>query len=161
MKKSNVTLGIILIFIGIVSILHKLNYWGLFHFKITFGLILLFIGLIFELRYFTGRSDAGNLVPGGICITLGIFYIIKPYFNFYFSWQIFALAVAVGLYELYYFGNKDNGTLIAASGLTIISIGSIVLNTFNTVIPAWLNSGLILSIILVLAGTYIIYKSFK
>lgn len=161
MKKSNVTLGIILIFVGIVSILHKLNYWGPFHFKITFGLILLFIGLIFEIRYFTGRADVGNLVPGGICFTLGIFYIIKPYINFYFSWQIFALAVAVGLYELYYFGNKDRGTLIAASGLTAISICSIVLNTFNTVMPTWLNSGLILSIILVLAGIYIIYKSFK
>lgn len=161
MKKSNVTLGIILIFIGIVSILHKLNYWGLFHFKITFGLILLFIGLVFELRYFIGRSDAGNLVPGGICITLGILYTIKPYINFYFSWQIFALAVAIGLYELYYFGNKDKGTLIAATGLTIISIVSIVLNIFNAVMPTWLNSGLILSIILVLAGIYIIYKSFK
>lgn len=161
MKKSNVTLGIILIFIGIVSILNKLNYLGLFHFKITFSIILLFIGLVFEIRYFTGRADVGNLVPGGICITLGIFYTIKPYINFYFSWQIFALAVAVGLYELYYFGNKDRGTLIAASGLTAISICSIVLNTFNTVMPNWLNSGLILSIILVLAGIYIIYKSFK
>lgn len=164
MKKSNITLGIILIFVGIISLLHKLNYFGIFSFRITFGLVLLFIGFIFELSYFTGRSGAGNLVPGGICLTLGLFYSIKPYINFYhfnFSWQIFALAVAVGLYQLYYFGNKDKGTLISAVVITVISIGSAVLRIFNAAMPVWLNSGLMLSVFLVVIGIYIIYRSFK
>ncbi|URZ16289.1 hypothetical protein [Clostridium felsineum] len=165
MKKSNVFLGGLLVLIGVIAIFQKFNYFGYFSSKSMIGFILLLIGIALDLSYFASKKSSNNLIPGGILITLGIFYIAKSYFYIYalsaISWQIYTFSVAVGLYQAYIFSTKDKPTLIIATVLAVISIFSAVSNMFRILLPIWFNRGFIFPIILILAGIYLLFKNFR
>ncbi|AAK79817.1 hypothetical protein BJV85_002143 [Clostridium acetobutylicum] len=165
MKKSNVFLGGLLVLIGILAILHQFSYLGFISSRSMVGFLLLIIGVAFDLSYFIGKKNSSNLIAGGILLTLGIFYIGKSYFYLYalsaVTWQIYTFSIAVGLYQAYIFANKDKGTLIAATILTVVSIFSAVSNIFRIMMPIWFNRSFIFPIILILAGIYILFKNFR
>lgn len=165
MKKSNIFLGGLLILIGLMSIFHRLNYFGLFSSKFIFALAILILGIAFDLSYFIGRKSSTNLVPGGILITLGIYYIFKSYFYIgalnVVTWQIYALSLSVGLYQLYIFAGRERSNFILATVLAVISIFSATSNIFKIILPVWFDKNFILPVILIVVGIYVLFRSSK
>ncbi|HEY5584712.1 MAG TPA: DUF5668 domain-containing protein [Ruminiclostridium sp.] len=162
-RKGTMTIGFVLILIGVVYILKNFGifeiYFDIFDVGFIFSkfwpLFIIIPGLIFHYSFFTGKtSDAGLLVPGGILLVTGVTCQLSMLFNLWeFLWPGFILAVAVGLFELYAFGTREKGLLIPVfllGGLSIIfftiALGRIeILRLY--LIPAILISGGLLIIV--------------
>jgi hypothetical protein len=134
--------GLILIALGVMFILQNVFGYNMFSMEKLWPIFVLIPGLSFEFGYFTTRRNPGVLVPGGILTTIGGLFFFETYTNWMFSeytWPIYILAVAVGLFQLYLFGGRKKGLLIPvfilttlsvvfmASGLMSAAIGSIIL----------------------------------
>lgn len=155
MSKSNQTLGLIFILLGIVGILGYFFDFHLFSMAKLWPLFLLIPGLAFEVAYFSTKSNAGLLVPGGILITLGSVFLFNTYTNWHFAgctWPFYVLAPAVGLFQLYLFGGRNSGLLIPVLILTLVA-GFGFLNS----IGFWISSSLIWPIILIGLGLVLLF----
>ncbi len=97
-------------------------------------LFLLVPGLLFELSYFTTRRDVGVLVPGGILTVYGCLFFVNILTNWNAMdklWPFFIFGPAVGLFQLYVFGGRDKGVLIASSILAVISMTMLSFTMFG------------------------------
>jgi len=121
-------------------------------------MIFIIISLFFHAGYYSNRKNVGLLVPGGIFLTLGVVFQTAELWNIYnVMWPGVILAPAVGLFELYYFGNRDKGLLIPVGILSFIS-----LFFFSFSIRHLRGfSRFILPVGLILAGLIIIFKDRK
>jgi hypothetical protein len=157
MKKINSIFGLLLLFIGAMLILSNFgvieivwdNLWPLF---------LLIPGIVFELSYFIYRKDAGLLVPGGILITYGLLFLVNVSYGWHLMdnlWPIFPLGVAIGLFQLYLFGEREKGLLIPIGILGAISLFFLINNL------VFIDFRLLAGILLVLIGIWIIFKKAK
>jgi len=157
MKKINYIFGLLLLFIGAMLILSNFgvieivwdNLWPLF---------LLIPGIVFELSYFIYRKDAGLLVPGGILITYGLLFLVNVIYGWHLMenlWPIFPLGVAIGLFQLYLFGEREKGLLIPVGILGAISLFFLINNL------VFIDFRLLAGILLVLIGIWIIFKKAK
>ncbi len=123
-----VLIGVFFIVIGLLSILGVANIVEL-SWKFFWPFFIIIPGISFELAYFTKKSkgfrpDPGILVPGGVLTTIGCLLLLNSIFDFkpmQYLWPIFILAPAIGLFQLYFFGEKDKGVLMACGILTAIS----------------------------------------
>jgi hypothetical protein len=162
-RNGNITWGILLILIGGVLLAGRVLNLENFDWTHLWPLILLVLGLSFELGYFISRRDPGVLVPGGILITLSILFLFETYTDWNYSdrtWPIYILAVSIGLYQLYAFGGKQKGVLIAASMLGVVFLVSGSITFLNNIFP-WSSSSLIFPIILILLGIGVLSRNFK
>ena len=157
MKKVNYLLGLFLLFTGGLLILAN---FGII--KITWDslwpVFLLIAGIFFELSYFISRKDAGLLVPGGILITYGLLFSVNVIYGWHLMenlWPIFPLGVAIGLFQLYLFGGREKGLLIPVGILGAVSLFFLVNNLL------FVDFRLIAGILLVVIGTWIIFKKAK
>lgn len=90
---------------------------------IFWPLIIIFGSLMFHVGYYSNTKNVGLLVPGGILLTVGIVCQSAMLWNIWgFMWPGFILAPAVGLFELYIFGNRSKGLLIPVGILTGLSV---------------------------------------
>lgn len=83
------------------------------------------LGLFFHWLYFSvaGRSAVGLLIPGGILFTVGLVCQLSTLFDSWqYLWPGFILAPAVGLFEFYWFGNRNKYLLIPINILTALSL---------------------------------------
>lgn len=124
MKRSSMLPGILLITAGILLLASNM---GLFKFNMSliWPLFLLVPGLVFELSFFTTGKNPGVLVPGGILTLYGLFFYLNIMTGWTFMgslWPIFILGPALGLFQLYVFGGRERGVLIASSILGFISM---------------------------------------
>lgn len=120
MKKNYSFIGLILIAIGILALILK----TVFDFSLLeFGandfwvFIVLLVGLSFELGYFLTGRNPGLLVPGGIITTIALLFMFEITTNWRFAeytWPIYILSVAIGLFQLYLFYHRPKGLLIAS-----------------------------------------------
>lgn len=159
---KSLTRGIILIVIGCLLLAAKLFNIQIFDWAHFWPLIVLMLGLSFELGYFLSRRNPGVLVPGGILITISLLFFFETFTNWNYSditWPIYILSVAIGLYQLYFFGGKETDVLIASSILGIIFLISASFTFLNIAFP-FVNSNLALPIILILIGVYILFRDF-
>jgi len=88
------------------------------------ALFIILPGLALHSVFFSGKKrEAGILVPAGILITLGVTIQLCMLTG---AWHLLVpgsiMSVAVGLFELYFFGNRDKGLLIPVSILTVTSL---------------------------------------
>jgi len=166
-KKSNALVGTVLIIIGGVVLLENLGILNKL-FGITSlwqlvgrgwpSLFLILPGIILHYLFFSGRNrDAGLLVPGGILLVLGIVFQINMLFGgWHILWPGYILAVAVGLFELYYFGTRDRGLLIPVGilgGLSLVFFMRFTLSElFNFDI-----SNLLVPLIFIIVGISVIF----
>lgn len=157
MKISSTITGVIIIIIGVLLLLTNFNLID-FDFNYIWPLFILLPGLIFEFSYFSTRKDPGVLVPGGILITIGLLFYVNNYYGWHLLvklWPVFPLSVAIGLFQLYIFGPRDNGVLIASSilgGFALISLCFTIFSiSFDLVIPA----------LLIIIGIIIIFNKKK
>lgn len=162
MHKRNYTLGIILILIGILSILNKVFDLEILNIGNLWPLFVLIPGLVFEFSYFSSGRNAGLLVPGGILTTIGVLFLFETFSSWNFAsytWPIYPLAVAIGLFQLYIFGRREKGLLIPVFILTAVSIFSFASMTLSELF-SWIDPSLIISVILILIGILILLKGF-
>ena len=152
MKSSNTMIGLLIIVVGVILLLGNLNIIFL-DFELLWPIFLLIPGLVFELSYFITGRNPGLLVPGGILITYSLLFFTTTVFGghlFTYLWPVFPLGVAIGLFQLYLFGKKDNGLLIA---VIIIAGFSIVALSFTLI-----KLSFIMPILLIVLGVFILLK---
>ncbi len=162
MRGKNYVLGIILIFIGVGSILSNILNIRLFTISQFWPIFVLIPGLTFEQSYFSRRKDPGLLVPGGILTTIGTLFFFETFTNWHFTeytWPVYLLAVAIGLYQLYLFGGRKRGLLVPVFILTTISVIAFANMLFNNVFY-WVNTSLVIPIIFIAIGVYMVSKNF-
>lgn len=137
--------GTILIVIGTLLILGNLGIVPSFGrlIGIFWPMIIIFGALLFHVGFYQNKKLYGLLMPGGTLLTIGIVCQSSMLWNIWgFMWPGFILAPAVGLLEMYIFGNRSKGLLIPVgilSGLSLIFF-SMSFNTLGTlarfIIPA-------------------------
>ena len=162
-KRGNLIIGAVLIIVGVLLLLKTT---GLVIFNIGFiisrfwpFLFLMIPGLAFHYAYFFGRNkDAGLLVPGGILLFTGITCQLSTSLGiWHLMWPGFILAVAVGLFELYLFGNQDKGLLIP-----VVILGGLSAIFFTSFSFRWMfgfnASKFFIPLLLVVIGIIIIFK---
>ncbi|HEX2946860.1 MAG TPA: DUF5668 domain-containing protein [Clostridia bacterium] len=127
MNRTSKTLGGIFVIIGILFLL---NNFHILAFDIGFimsrfwpAIFIILPGLMFHSGFFSGnRRNPGLLVPGGILLVTGITAQLSMLFPIGdILWPLYIFSVAFGLYELYYFGNRERGLLIPIGILTGLS----------------------------------------
>ena len=154
MSKSNRALGGILICAGLVGILGYFFDFHIFSMARLWPLFLLVPGLAFEYGYFSTRNNPGLLVPGGILITLGAVFLAQTYTNWIFAgymWPFYVLAPAIGLFQLYLFGEHNRGLLIPVGVLTTVAVCGFLGGVFH-----FINSSMIWPIALIVAGIIVL-----
>lgn len=83
------------------------------------------LGLFFHWLYFslTERRAVGLLIPGGILFTVGLVCQLSTLFDSWqYLWPGFILAPAVGLFEFYWFGNRNKWLLIPINIMGALSL---------------------------------------
>jgi len=124
MPRNNYAMGLLLIGIAIFLLLGKLGVFAALA-KLLWPLGVLIVGLIFHVLYFWNVLPAGVLVPGGMLTTYSILFLFCNLFGWKlmaYLWPGFILGVAIGLYELYRFGDiRDRGVLLAAIVLAVVA----------------------------------------
>ncbi|MGN7455153.1 hypothetical protein ACTHPH_10105 [Paenibacillus pasadenensis] len=83
------------------------------------------LGIFFHWMYFSmlNRRGVGLLVPGGILLGAGLVSQFAMLLDNWGSiWPGFILAVALGLWELYWFGGRNRWLLIPINILIVLSL---------------------------------------
>jgi hypothetical protein len=83
------------------------------------------LGLFFHWMYFymIGRKGVGLLIPGGILFTAGLVCQFAMLFDSWgYLWPGFIMAVAIGLFEFYWFGGRNKWLLIPINILIVLSL---------------------------------------
>lgn len=156
--KANSVVAILLIIVGIAGILKQvfhIQIFGMVHF---WPIFVLGPGLAFEWAYFSNRRAPGLLVPGGILTTLGCLFFFEANTGWFFSeytWPVYILAPAIGLFQLYLFGGREKGLLIPVGILTTIAVVSFCSAVFGNIF-SFINSSLIWSVVLIVIGVMIL-----
>lgn len=158
MKRKNYLWGVLLIAIGIILLADKVLNIGILYTVNLWPIFVLVPGLIFELSYFTSGRNPGLLVPGGILTTIGFLFFFETFTGWSFSeytWPIYPLAVAIGLFQLYLFSRRPSGLLIPVFILSAVSIISFVSKIYSI-----FDFTLVFAALAILAGLYILYKTY-
>ncbi|PWW37154.1 MULTISPECIES: hypothetical protein [Paenibacillus] len=150
----------VLILLGVYLILNQGGSLGPGTIFATFWptLFVIPLGLFFHWLYFSmiGRG-IGLLVPGGILLTAGIVSQIAMLFgNWSTMWPGFILAVAVGLFELYWFGGRNKWLLIPINILTVISLLFFSVMSIGTMLNSLSFIQPFVAIVLIMGGAWII-----
>lgn len=159
MNNKNYFWGFFLIITGILLFISKLFDIQLFHMERLWPIFVLIPGLCFNLAYFSTRKAPGLLVPGGILTTIGLLFFFETMTNWHFAeytWPIYPLAVAVGLFQLYVFGDRKRELLIPVGILTLVSTTSFACMLFGNIFK-FINTSLVVPAVLVLIGIFLIF----
>lgn len=156
MKTIRYLVGLLLILIGgfsLITYIFHLNNELIHH---LWFLCVLIPGLYFEMNYFQTRKNPGQLVPGGILTVIGLLFCFEiltrwDYSNY--TWPIYLLAVAFGLFQLYLYDHQDKGLLIPITILCLIS--------FLFYLQLFISSSLLLAIFLIIIGLYILLRKIR
>jgi len=117
-------------------------------------------GLFFHWLYFImlERRGVGLLVPGGILLTVGITCQIGMLFdNWDVIWPGFILAVAVGLFELYWFGGKNRWLLIPINMFAVLSLIFFTIFTIGSMFNQTIFGKPVIAVVLILIGLLILF----
>jgi len=165
-NRGNLLLGIILVAIGALFLMRNFGIAGFQFLTMRFVIarfwpviFLVIPGLAFHFAFFSGnRRDAGILVPGGILLVIGITLQLSASFGiWHLIWPGYILAVAVGLFELYLFGNRDKGLLVP-----VIILAALSLFFFASMVFRWYFGidlrRLLVPSILIAVGLLILFK---
>ncbi|HEY5585531.1 MAG TPA: hypothetical protein VIK78_13725 [Ruminiclostridium sp.] len=162
MRKSNYLVGLLLIALGAIALVLRLFGIKILEFN-TFDFwvfIVLLVGLAFELGFFLSGSKPGLLIPGGIITTIGLLFMFEVTTDWYFAkytWPVYILSVAIGLFQMYLFSKRERGLLIASliiGGVAAFSMACIVLSQITSI----LNPGVFIPIALIAAGLAIFFS---
>ncbi len=160
MRKNNIMLGIILILVGILYLLNIIMDINIISLSFLWPIFLFSIGISLEIKFYRERSSGGSLIPGGILMVLGVFFLIQHISNNRFSqysWAFYSLSLAVGFLQYYFLYKKENSKLIIGLIFLMIFIIRFLSTYFQGALP-WLSMDLIVPIILIAIGLLVIVK---
>jgi hypothetical protein len=116
------------------------------------------LGLLFHWMYFsmTGRRGTGLLIPGGVLTTAGVVCQIAMLFDSWsYMWPGFIFSVAVGLFEFYFFGNRNKWLLIPINILTVLSLLFFTVFSIGSLFNHFTNQP-IMAMLMILAGAVLL-----
>jgi len=157
MRRNNSLLGGVLIIIGGLLMASKLLFNNSF---LSLGpndfwpMIILLLGVGFEFAFFIPMKAPGLLVPGGILTTYGLLFFFEVMTNWRFAaytWPVYLLGVAIGLFQLFLFTGRHKGLLIAIGIISGIAFACFIIILFRIFLGA-IDIGLVIPIVLVLGG---------
>lgn len=143
-RNSNIVMGAVFIAIGIIFLLSNFGYVT-FSWNYIWPLALLIPGIYMHFAFFTGLDkNPGILVPGGILTTYGALFYANVFWGWHMMpslWPFFLIGIAIGLFELYLFGDHNKALLIPVAilgglGLLKLSDTFIHFDFRNYLIPA-------------------------
>ncbi|MBW5448002.1 hypothetical protein GE107_18255 [Cohnella sp. CFH 77786] len=116
------------------------------------------LGLFFHWMYFSmlERRGAGLLIPGGVLVTAGLvcqFAMLTDGWGY--MWPGFIFAPAVGLFEFYFFGNRNKWLLIPINILTVLSVLFFLVFSIGTLINRFTGQP-IMAMLLILVGVILL-----
>lgn len=157
-KESTIILALILIVVGAEGILNQVFHINLFGYISWWDLGILVLGLYFEWQYFTTRKTPGLLVPGGILAVVGLIGFLEGLFDGYFFTHFPSgeIGVALGLFQLYWYGSRNKFLLIPVVILLLSALDDISSKVFW-----WFNGSLIWPVGLIIIGVYLIASQSK
>lgn len=162
MKKSDSMLGGLLVIIGAILLAARFLFNKSF-FSLDandfWPIIVLLLGAGFELAYYISLKAPGLLVPGGILTTCGMLFFFEVSTNWSFAaytWPIYILAVAVGLFQLYVHIGRPRGLMIAVGILGGIASACFIVMIFRFFLGA-IDLGLVIPVVLVLGGLVMVF----
>lgn len=161
MNRRSLVLGLILVVVGGFLLANNLGGWNILSMERMWPIFVFVPGLVFEWGYFGGNRNPGLLVPGGILSTIGLLFFFETFTNWQFAaytWPVYPLAVAIGLFQLYLFSGRPRGLLIPVMILTVVSCIAFAAMFIN-IVQRWVNLGFVIPILLVLAGLVLIFRS--
>jgi hypothetical protein len=167
MRKENTFFGVLFILIGCALLFT--NYVlkiQIFDFSQNdfWPFIVLGVGIIFEMSYFLSHKAPGLLVPGGIISVCGLLFIFEVATNWKFAaytWPVYIFAVAFGLFQLYLFGSRRKGLLIAASLVLLASGFGVVISIFES-FSYWSDLGsIVIAGFLIIVGLVVVFGKGK
>lgn len=156
MKRNNAYLGGLFVVIGAILLFAKYAGASFIHLGPDdfWPMIILMLGVMFELVYFIVLKAPGFLVPGGILTTYGLLFFFEAATDFHFSaytWPVYILGVAIGLFQFYLFSGRPKGVLIAVGILTGVAATSIVVIMFRVLLGS-MDFGIVIPAILIGVG---------
>ena len=164
MKKYTNFWGMILIIMGAMLLINKIYFFVDLNIGNLWPLFVLLPGLAFEFGYFIEKKNPGLLVPGGLLTSLGLLFLFEAFSQWSYAaytWPVYPLGVAIGLFQLYVFGKHTRGLLIPVFVLTMVSFLGFGVILYGSVYT-WINIDLIVPITLIfLGGILLIGKSKK
>ncbi|GJM72425.1 hypothetical protein HMSSN036_46410 [Paenibacillus macerans] len=117
--------GILILAAGIVILLGKLGFFS-FLGRAFWPLLLLIPGIVLHLWHFWRKGPSELLLPGAILVVYSIVFfigIIGGWGTLKYTWPLFFLGIAVGLFEYDYFSpRRQSGMFIAALIIGAISV---------------------------------------
>lgn len=164
MNKGNSIIGVILITIGALFLVDKYTTLNFMNMTMLWPLFVLIPGLMFEIGYFTKRDNPGLLVPGGILTVIGATFFVSTVTNWQFSiymWPMYLIAVAFGLFQLYWFGKKEKALLIPIGILSFISLSAYMQMLMNLSIFKIIRTDFAFPVLLIGIGVLILVSNNK
>lgn len=156
--------GIILILLGAGLYLNHGNPVGVGRIFGHFwpSLFVIPLGLFFHWLYFslTAPRGTGLLIPGGIVFTAGIVCQVGMLFDNWGSiWPGFILAVAIGLFEFYWFGRRNKYMLIPISILTVVALLFFAVFAVGALFNQVTVNGTLIAVVLIVVGCATLLRS--
>ena len=162
MKRNNSLLGGVLIVVGALLLASRYLFNESF-FKLGpddfWPMIILLVGVGFELAFFISMKAPGLLVPGGILTTCGILFFFEVMTDWRFAaytWPVYLISVAIGLFQLYLFTGRPRGLLIPVGIIGGTAVASFMIIFFRIVLGT-IDLGIIIPIVLVLGGLVMVF----
>lgn len=121
-------------------------------------MIVLMIGVVFELVYFVSLKAPGFLVPGGILTTYGLLFFFEVATDWSFAqytWPVYIIGVAVGLFQLYLFSGRPKGLLIAVAIHACVALTALIVIIFRIFLST-IDLGLVVPALLVFIGLVLV-----
>lgn len=160
MKKGNLFWGIVLVALGVFFLSYNLFGFHLRSIPKLWPLLIILMGAFCEWSYFCQKKNPGLLVPGGIFLVTGLvfeFETLTQWRYAAYTWPIYPLAVAIGLFQLYLFSNRPRPLLIPVlllSGVTLLAYLTIIFGALSSIV----NFGLIIPLLLIFIGLVIMLR---
>jgi len=117
------------------------------------------LGLLFHWMYFsvTEKRGTGLLIPGGILVMAGTVCQIAMLFDGWsFMWPGFIFAVAVGLFEFYFFGKQNKWLLIPIMILTGLSVLFFTVFSIGSLFTQFAEQPLIAGLLIIIGAFMLI-----
>lgn len=146
MRDKKWLIGVSLVALGLFLLLGDINLFQ-FGWGQLWPVFILLPGLAFELGYFANRRNPGLLVPGGILLTYTALFTFCGIFGYHlmeYLWPVFILGPAIGLFQLYWFGNREKPLMWVSLGLATVALTFISITSFSIGMKYLLPAALII-----------------
>jgi len=155
--------GLLCLIIGLALLCNALFGIELFSMSNLWPLFVLIPGLCFEATYFTTRKAPALLVPGGILTVIGLLFFFEVATGWRFSeytWPVYIIAAAAGLFQLYLFGGKPKGLLFVISILSIVAGTSFLVMILGALVHI-AQYNFIVPLSLIVIGVFILFTAIR